>query len=214
MGVIVPTVLADTPDAYKAILEKIHTFAQRVHIDLSDGSFAPSQTIAVNQIWWPQEWQIDIHAMVADPTEYLDALIALHPHMILFHCEVKADLLPILQKVKASGVKAGIALMRTTVPSEVAGLIETADHAMIFSGELGQYGGTASMMQMEKIRLIKNINAGIEIGWDGGINVENIFSLAQGGVDVFNVGGAIQKAADPHVAYDNLLKEVNKTGVM
>ncbi|MDB5176847.1 MAG: rpe, Ribulose-phosphate 3-epimerase [Candidatus Saccharibacteria bacterium] len=214
MSVIVPTVLAETPEDYKAMLEKIHTFARRVHIDLSDGNFAPSHTVDVSQIWWPQEWQIDVHAMVADPAQYVDGLIALKPNLIIFHSEVTIDLLPVLQKIKASGIKAGIALIRSTVPSDIAGLIEAADHAMIFSGELGKYGGTASLMQLEKVRLIKNINAGIEIGWDGGVSVENTFTLAQGGVDVMYVGSAIQKTPDPAAAYEALVKEVNKTGVM
>ncbi len=211
---IAPTVLAATPEEFKAALEKIHSFAQRVHIDLSDGSFAPTQTVLASQIWWPQEWQIDIHAMVADPTQYADALIALHPNLIIFHAEVKTDLLPIMQKIKATGIKVGIALMRSTVPADVAGLIEAADHAMIFSGDLGKYGGTASLMQLEKVRLIKNINAGIEIGWDGGITPENAFSLSQGGVDVMYVGRSIQKADDPETAYATMVKEVNKQGVM
>ncbi len=214
MAVITPTVLAATPEDYKSSLERIHTFAQRVHIDISDGVFAPTPTIAVNQIWWPQEWQIDIHAMVADPAQYVDALIALHPNLIMFHAETKTDLVPVLQKIKSVGIKAGVVLLRPTVPADVSALIEAADHVMIFSGELGKYGGTASMMQLEKVRLVKNINAAVEIGWDGGASIENAFSLAQGGVDVLNVGGAIQKAADPKSVYDALVQEVNKQGVM
>jgi ribulose-phosphate 3-epimerase len=214
MSVVVPAVLVDTPEEYKAALGRVHTFAQRVHVDLSDGVFAPTQTIAASQIWWPQEWQVDIHAMVADPAQHVDELLALHPHLIIFHAEVKTDLIPVLQKVKMSGVKAGVALQRPTVPADVVGLIEAADHVMIFSGELGKYGGTASLMQLEKVRLIKSINASVEIGWDGGVNAENIFSLTQGGVDVMYVGGAIQKAADPEAAYATLVKEVNKQGVM
>ncbi len=214
MGAIVPTVLAATPEEYKASLEKVHTFAQRIHVDLSDGSFAPSQTITASQVWWPQEWQIDIHAMVADPAEFVDELVALRPHLIIFHAEVKTDLLPVLQKIKASGVKAGVALMRSTVPADITALIEAADHVMIFSGDLGKYGGTASLMQLEKVRLVKAINASAEIGWDGGANAENAFSLAQGGVDVMYVGRAIQQADDPQAAYATLVKEVNKQGVM
>lgn len=214
MGVIVPTILASTPEDYKASLEKVHTFATRIHVDLSDGNFAPTPTVAVNQIWWPQEWQTDIHAMVADPAQYVDALLALNPHMIIFHAEVKTDLLPVLQKIKMTTVKAGISLLRSTVPSDVAPLIEAADHVMIFSGELGKYGGTASLMQLEKVRLVKNINAGAEIGWDGGVAVENAFSLAQGGVDVMYVGGAIQKATDPKAVYDALTTEVTRQGAM
>ncbi len=104
--------------------------------------------------------------------------------------------------------------MRATVPMDAAELISASDHVMIFSGDLGKYGGTASMMQLEKVRLVKNINASVEIGWDGGINVENAFSLAQGGVDVFNVGRAIQKALDPKAAYDALVAEISKQGAV
>jgi ribulose-phosphate 3-epimerase len=214
MSSIVPTVLASTPEEYKESLQKVHTFATRIHVDLSDGTFAPNQTIGVDKIWWPQEWQVDIHAMVADPAAYVDTLLAMKPHMITFHAEVKADMLSILQTVKMGGVKAGIALMRSTVPSDIAPLIEAADHVLVFSGDLGKYGGTASLMQLEKVRLIKNINNAVEIGWDGGVAVENAFSLSQGGVDVLYAGGAIQKAADPQGAYNALVNEVNKQGVM
>ncbi len=214
MGVIVPTVLAPTPEEYKSILEQIHTFAERVHVDLSDGTFAPDSTIGANQIWWPQEWQADVHVMAAQPSQYIQQLINLKPHMITMHAEAKEDILPLLQQIKQSGIRAGVALMRATVPMDAAELISASDHVMIFSGDLGKYGGTASMMQLEKVRLVKNINASAEIGWDGGINVENAFSLAQGGVDVFNVGSAIRKALDPKAAYDALVAEISKQGAV
>ncbi|PID32974.1 hypothetical protein CR969_03260 [Candidatus Saccharibacteria bacterium] len=85
---------------------------------------------------------------------------------------------------------------------------------MIFSGELGRFGGNASMMQLEKIRLVKAINPKAEIGWDGGITAGNAYSLVQGGVEVLNVGSAIQKASDPHAAFQKLQAEISKTGVL
>lgn len=211
---IVPCVTVTTPEEYKASLERIHLFAQRVHVDISDNTFAPISLLGVDQIWWPEGWLVDIHAMVAQPSLYVQQLIALKPNMITFHAEVKEDLLPVLQQVKQVGIRTGVALLRSTVPSDVAPLIEASDHVMIFSGELGKYGGTASMMQLEKVRLVKNINASVEIGWDGGVTAENAFSLAQGGVDILNTGGALQKAADPQKAYETLVNEVNRQGVM
>ncbi len=197
MSVIAPAILADTPEAYKLSIDRYHPFTQRVHIDLADGEFAPTFTIGVDQLWWPQEWQVDIHAMVARPAEYVDVLTALKPHTIIFHVEAVADIIPVLKRVKQAGVKAGIALQRPTVPATVADAIQEADHVMLFTGTLGQYGGTASLMQLEKVRLIKAISPNVEIGWDGGVNIDNAYTLTQGGVNVLSVGKALAAAADP-----------------
>ena len=214
MSVIAPAILADTPEAYKLSIDRYHPFTQRVHIDLADGEFAPTFTIGVDQLWWPQEWQVDIHAMVARPAEYVDVLTALKPHTIIFHVEAVADIIPVLKRVKQAGVKAGIALQRPTVPATVADAIQEADHVMVFTGTLGQYGGTASLMQLEKVRLIKAISPNVEIGWDGGVNLDNAYTLTQGGVDVLNVGKALASAADPGQMYAKLVSEINKRGVI
>jgi ribulose-phosphate 3-epimerase len=214
MSVIAPAILVDTPEAYKASVDRYHSFAQRVHIDLCDGEFTPSFTVGVDQMWWPQEWQVDIHAMVARPMEYVDSLIGLKPSLIIFHVEAVADIVPVLKQVKRAGIKAGIALQRPTVPATVEEAIKEADHVMVFTGTLGQYGGTASLMQLEKVRLIKAINPSVEIGWDGGVNADNAYTLRQGGVDVLNVGGAIANAAEPGAVYATLVSEINKHGVI
>jgi ribulose-phosphate 3-epimerase len=214
MSTIAPAILAETPDDYKAQVERVHTFTERVHIDICDGEFAPTFTIGAAQVWWPQDWTVDIHAMVARPSEHLETLISLKPHMIIFHAETSEDIVPILEHVKKFEIKAGLALLRSTVPASVQPAIQAADHVMIFSGELGKYGGTASLMQLEKVRLIKNIKPEVEIGWDGGVNIENAYSLAQGGVDVLNVGATIANSQDPQTVYATLVNEINKHGII
>lgn len=214
MSVIAPSITVETADQYKSAVERIQPFAQRVHIDISDGEFAPTFLLSEDQLWWPKEWQIDIHAMVARPSEHLARLIAMKPSMISFHVEVQEDPLALIAQIKQAGIRAGIALLRSTVPSTVAEAIKAADHVMIFSGNLGKYGGTASLMQLEKVRLIKGINPNVEIGWDGGVSIENAYTLTQGGVDVLNTGSALSNAPDPAEAYQALVKEINKHGVI
>ena len=214
MSEIVPTILCETPDDYKATVERLHPFAKRVHIDLTDGEFAPTFTVGVNQLWWPEGWQVDIHAMVMHPSQYVDALIQMKPHSVIFHAEVAEDLLPTIQKLKSVGIKAGVALLKPTVPVTVQPYIENADHVLVFSGNLGHYGGTASLMQLEKVRLIRNNQPNVEGGWDGGANLENVFSLAQGGVNVVNCGGAINNQPDAAAAYKQLTDELNKHSVI
>ncbi len=214
MSVIAPSITVETEEQYKAIVEELHSFAQRVHIDLMDGEFAPTFSIGVNQLWWPQEWTVDVHAMVAHPSQYVDTLIQLKPATVIFHVEVQEDLTPTIAKLKQAGIKAGVALLKQTVPSTVKEYIEIADHVLVFTGELGHYGGTASMMQLEKVRLVRGIHPGVEVSWDGGANLENVFSLSQGGVDVINVGSTLQNATDKQDMYNKLVTETNKHSVI
>lgn len=214
MSVIAPCITVETAEQYQAAVERLHPFAQRVHVDIADGEFAPTFLMSDAQVWWPKEWTVDIHAMVARPIEYVDRLIALKPHAIIFHVEAVSDIVPVLQSIKDAGIKAGVSLLRETVPATVEAAIKMADHVMVFTGTLGQQGGTASLMQLEKVRLIKAINPSCEIGWDGGVNADNAYTLTQGGVDVLNAGGAIANAADPAQAYATLVSEINKHGVI
>ena len=213
-GVIAPSITVETEDQYRSSIDRLKPFAQRVHVDVSDGEFAPVFMVEPSKLWWPKEWTVDIHAMVSHPIDYVDQLIALKPNLITFHAETGINLVPIFDKIKKAGIKAGIALLKPTVPSTIANEIKAADHVLVFSGDLGHYGGTASLMQLEKIRLIKAINPSVEIGWDGGISVDNAFTLAQGGVNVFNIGGALANTDDPASVYDTLVREINKQGVI
>jgi ribulose-phosphate 3-epimerase len=214
MAVVVPTIMVETIEAFKEASERVAPFARRIHIDISDGEFAPTFLLEESQLYWPPEWEIDIHAMVARPSEHLAKLIELKPSLIIIHAEVDENVVVLLGRIKEAGIKAGLALLKTTVPATIKEAIQLADHIMIFSGELGKHGGIASMMQLEKVRLIKNINPQAEIGWDGGANAENAYTLTQGGVEVLNAGGSIADADNPAEVYQTLVKEINKHGVI
>lgn len=214
MSVIAPAITVETADAFQAACQSIAPFAQRVHIDVSDGEFTPNFLLSENQLYWPNVWEVDVHAMVVRPSEHIDQLLKLNPSLIIFHAEAQENLLEHFKKVQAAGIKVGVGLLKTTVPLTVEAYIKVVDHVMIFSGDLGKHGGTASMMQLEKIRLVKKIKPSVEIGWDGGVNLENAFTLAQGGVQVLNVGGTIANAENPAETYNQLVKEINKHGVI
>ena len=213
-SVIAPAILAENAQQYKEQVDRITGFAERVHIDLTDGEFAPTFTVSIPELWAPEGWTIDIHAMVNKLDEYVPKLITLRPHLIIIHAEAEGNVLGALKEIKRSGIMAGLALLRPTVPQTVKELIKEAEHVLIFSGELGKFGGTTNLMQLEKIRLVKMINPNVEIGWDGGVMVDNAYSLVQGGVNVLNVGGTIQKATDPPAMFAKLQQEISKTSVL
>ena len=212
--VIAPTILVDDVGKYKVLIETYHTFTKRAQVDISDGSLVPSLTIPDTAVWWPKGWITDIHLIIAQPSSHVPTLLKLKPHLVILHPEAKEDLIPIFGALQKNGVKAGVAIMRNVFPGNIKPIIEAADHALIFSGNLGQNGGTAELMQLEKVRIIKKIKPAIEVGWDGGANLKNIRTIAQAGINVINVGSAILGSQDPAKMYADLVAEAEKPGVL
>ncbi len=211
---VAPTILTADPNEYKKLVELYQGFTKRVQIDISDGSLTPHSTVPVNSIWWPQGWEADLHIISANPSAHIPAIIKLKPRMVILHAEAKEDLLPIFDQLHANNIKAGIAFLKQTYPGKFREQILQADHALIFSGKLGENGGEADFMQLEKIKIIKNIKPLIEIGWDGGVKLDNIRTIAQGGVNVINVGGTLKNAPDPAKMHADLVTEAEKPGVL
>ena len=211
---IVPTILTGSKQDYRTQIERINTFTRRVQIDVSDGLFVPSLTLDVTDIWWPKGWDADIHLMATKPSEHLDTILKLSPSLCILHAEASEDLMPSFQLLKNAGIKVGVALLSPTFPGNVKPYIEAADHVLIFAGQLGTQGSQADLMQMEKIAIIRNMKPEVEIGWDGGANITNIRALAHADLDVINVGSAISRAENPAAAFQELVAEIDKSGVV
>lgn len=203
-AVICPTITASEPHEYRAQMERVAPFATRVHIDLADGVFTPNALLPLEQIWWPTGMQADVHLMYKAVTPFLDQLIALQPSMVVMHAEAVDAFYPIAKKLKSHDIKVGISLLAVTPVSMLEPAAKDIDHVLIFSGDLGHFGGHAQLSLLQKVKEIQRLNQDIEIGWDGGINDSNIQKLVLGGVDVLNIGGAIHQASDPAVAYATL----------
>ncbi len=111
-------------------------------------------------------------------------------------------------------MKVGVAIVKGVYPGSIKTILKAADHALIFSGELGKYGGEANLLLLEKVALIDEIHRGIEIGWDGGANLENTRYITHSGVTVINVGSAIEKAQDPEDMFKKLNAETEKEDIV
>ena len=178
----------------------------RVQIDLTDGEFAKPKTINLNQIYWPMEWAVDLHLMFAEPTKWTEMIVSLNPRLVIIHAEAGGDLFGFIEHLHKFGIKVGVALLPETTVESVKELIKIADHILIFGGNLGSQGGTADLSQLEKVKQIRAVNPNIEIGWDGGANLENVAQIAKAGVDIINVGSAIQNAKNPAETFEQLSK--------
>lgn len=204
MAEICPTVTAFTPAEYSVQLQKISQFANRLHVDLMDGIFAPTISPDLSHIWMSPGHTIDIHLMYQEPMQVLRQLIELKPHMVIIHNEVHVHHMHFVAELHKHDIKAGLALLEDTPVPYAHQIMHSFDHVLVFSGNLGHHGGHANLELLNKVKEIKSHHSEVEIGWDGGINDQNIQQLVDAGVDVLNVGGFIHNSPDPQAAYNKL----------
>jgi ribulose-phosphate 3-epimerase len=207
MAVICPTVTAFDVDAYREQLERVAPFAKRVHLDFMDGMFAPTKSPGIDKAWLPQGMTADLHIMYQQPAAQLAAIARFKSSLVVVHAEAEGDFIAFAKALHKHGIKTGVALLPQTPVQIIRPGLQYIDHILIFSGDLGRHGGHADLGLLNKVRECKQLKPSVEIGWDGGINADNAKALAQGGVDVLNVGGYIQNAPNPRQAY-NTLKQI------
>lgn len=201
---ICPTITASDAATYQQQIERVATFATRLHIDLSDGTLAPSTLVPVDQVWWPGGVRADIHVMYKRPLEHLPALIALQPQLIVLHAEGEGSFVDFAEAAHHHGIETGVALLQTTPVETIKAGLEFIDHVVVFSGDLGKHGGKANPALLSKVKALKALKPQLEIAWDGGVNAQNASALARAGVEVLNVGGFIHGADDPEAAYRSI----------
>ena len=206
MAIICPTVTAFDPSEYRKQIETITPFAKRIHIDLMDGVFAPTKSPDLETVWWPHELQADIHLMYQEPMNYIGQLIKLRPRMVVIHNEVHVHHMDFAAQLHQHDIQVGLAILHDTPVEYAFQIMHSFDHVLVFSGHLGRHGGEADLGLLDKVQKIRAHHPEVEIGWDGGINDNNARQLIEAGVDVLNVGGFIQKSADPAAAFSQLAK--------
>jgi ribulose-phosphate 3-epimerase len=205
---ICPTVTAHDETEFKVQMERLAPFVERVHVDLADGVLAPVKLASIKDVWWPIGVKADLHLMYQNPLDVLELAIDLHPQLLIVHAEADGNFLDIAKRLHGAHIKVGLAILPKTPVESIVLALNQVDHVLIFSGNLGHFGGTANLRLLARAALLKKLKPSLEIGWDGGINDTNAARLFAGGVDVLNTGGFIQKASDPKAAYATLVKSL------
>jgi len=203
MSEICPCVTAKNAVNYNSQIKRVAPFAHRVHIDIGDGVFAP-KLVGIDNLKWPLKLVADIHVMYERPADCLNQLIALKPSLVILHAEAEGKFFELAEMLHANQIRVGVALLEHTEVSMIAPSISHIDCVLLFSGNLGHYGGVANLDLLHKVTEIRKLKAEVEIGWDGGINDLNARQLALSGIDTLNVGGFIQEAPSARKAYAKL----------
>lgn len=187
MAEIVPTILAATPGEYHERLDAVKPHTKRIHVDICDGDFAPTETINLAQVYVPEGYELDLHLMVQNPFSHLNSALALKPSLIVVHAEVEGNYVNTIKEIQSFGIDAGVAFLPDTQLEDHAELVTLADHILVFTGDLGHYGGDLDHGQLHKIADARAMNPNAEVSIDGGVNADNVDELE---ADVLYVGSA------------------------
>lgn len=178
------------------------------HIDVMDGKFVEQNTTDIMQEYTNNIKQIsniplDVHLMVQDVQQYIDAYIPFEPNIITFHleaCQTKENVLELIQYLKENNIKVGISIKPNTKVEELYEYLPFIHLVLIMTVEPG-YGGQKLIPEtIDKVKKLKTYidenNLGIDIEVDGGINLENKEELKKAGADIIVAGSAIISAKD------------------
>lgn len=174
--------------------------ADWLHVDIMDGHFVPTITVGplfVEACKRAAKLPLDVHLMISNPDQYLEAFAKAGANNITVHVETCPNLLQTIEKIKSLGCNAGITLNPPTPASTLDEALKLADLVLVMSVNPG-YSGQAFMPEMiGKVEEIRNklnaLRSKAHLEVDGGVNVETLPLMYKAGANAFVTGNAAFK---------------------
>jgi ribulose-phosphate 3-epimerase len=187
--------------------------ADLLHIDIMDGHFVPNITIGpfiVEAIRSVTSLPLDVHLMIEEPDRYLTDFIKAGADYLTVHYETSVHLHRTVQRIKESGVKAGVSLNPATPVWNLDHILQDIDVALLMSVNPG-FGGQEFIPQainkittLKKLIREKEVSTCIEV--DGGIKLNNAQDVIAAGADILVMGSAFFNSKD----YGEVIEQFRK----
>jgi ribulose-phosphate 3-epimerase len=198
--------------------------ADAIHIDIMDGHFVPNLTLgpkAVSAIRKATRLFLDVHIMIYNPFDYIEAFVTAGADRITFHFEATEDVEDTLAFIRRCGKKAGLAFRPETSFSMIPKYLPQCDMILLMTVSPG-FGGQKFMPEVvEKIRMAREfcekqgiVQGGIvkkglsfppfDIQVDGGITKETGRICVEAGANILVSGNFLYSQPDLKKAIESL----------
>lgn len=202
---IAPSILAaDFANLQKEVEMLNLSQADFIHVDIMDGVFVPNISFGIpvmQAIHKHAKKPLDVHLMIVNPDQYLQAFRDAGAEIITVHFEACSHLHRTLQAIRDMGAKAGVAINPHTSVDLLEDVLEDLDLVCIMSVNPG-FGGQKfientynKIIRLKELIISRKSNTQIEI--DGGVNLSNASKLLNSGADILVAGSFVFNASDP-----------------
>jgi len=172
--------------------------ADWIHVDVMDGHFVPNITIGpvvTRGARRATQLPLDVHLMIEEPDQYLQAFVDAGAHVITVHQEACRHLHRTLHLIRELGALAGVAVNPATPLESVREVLSDIDLLLVMSVNPGFGGQSFIPASTEKVRrarrMLDEVGSKALIEIDGGVDTGNARELAAAGGDVLVAGSAV-----------------------
>ena len=153
----------------------------------------------------------DVHLMIEHPDQYIEDFVTDQTHYITVHQEACVHINRTLQQIRSLGVRPGVAINPGTPVSALEYVLEDADLILVMSVNPGFGGQKFIPSALRKAQELKNLREKYDLDFrieiDGGINLDNVTSAIDAGVEIIVAGSSVFKAEDVPARVQEFLKK-------
>lgn len=213
-AIVLPSLLQCDFGNLQQEIERLEQAGVRaLHLDVMDGHFVPNLSYGmpiVEAVRKLTKLPIDVHLMISQPERYIQQFVDAGADCLTIHSEIEADTAPLLEKIRAMGVGAGLALNPDTPLSKVEQQLPLCDLLLAMSVHAGFGGQAFNPVALEKLQTVRQNHPHLLLEVDGGVNVDTISSCRQAGASLFVVGSAIFGQDDYRLALQQLVDAMER----
>jgi len=211
---IAPSLLAADFSNLQRDIEMINeSDADWFHIDIMDGVFVPNISFGMpvlRDIKKHAKKTLDVHLMIVNPDQYIETFSELGADILTVHLEACTHMHRTIQAIKATGMKAGIALNPHSSVNQLKDVIKDIDLVCLMSVNPGFGGQSFIENTYNKVKelkeLIQSTGSDCQIEIDGGVTNENAEKLVHAGANILVAGSYVFKSSNPTETISKLSK--------